>query len=164
MTGTALLHIVGMFIQEGPGLFSVAATTGLPLGHLPQVIGIGGAMRIMTISAVHPPFLDRMAAGQGELGGIGDMTTHAQGGNGPGLNNEIGPGMDGMAVGASHIVASMGATVPVVQVEGGVSRVTLETDQRLGASWQDFIVQQVIAMGLDDGILITSHIHIKAND
>lgn len=164
MAGAALFHIVGVLIQKWSGFFSVATTTGFPLGHLPQVICIGRAMRIMAISAVHSSFLDRVAAGQGELGGIGNMATQTQGGNSPGLNNQIGTGVDGMAVGTGNIIGSMGATIPVMEVEGGVGGVTLETDQRLGSGGQGFIVEQVLAMGLDDGDLVTCHFNFKAND
>lgn len=79
MTRTTVFRIVGVLIEEGAGLFRMAAPAGLSLGNLPQVSGIGIPMRFVAITAVYPTFLDRMPAGQRELGSITDMATHAKG-------------------------------------------------------------------------------------
>ena len=76
MAGGAGFGVVGMLIEEGTGLFGVAAATGFSFGHSLQLVRVLGAMGVVAVSAVDFTFFNRMMAGQGELGSLIDMTFH----------------------------------------------------------------------------------------
>jgi hypothetical protein len=151
VTIQAILCHISMRVEIGPPLFRVTLDTGLLDGILRQVCPGKTTVRIVTVHAKYPTFFQRMVARQGKfhLGTL--MAGKTELARGQRRHFQIRAGMDIVAVETGNFVQGMDTGIPIMQVKGGIGRVTLETDQGLGRGGQIFQVYErlEIARGFD---------------
>lgn len=140
----AVFGILGVFIGERAFFFAMAFRAGGFYCLFPHISCRDCSMSIMTIDAEDSFFMDGMMARKGELCFNILMALKAHLERIPGPHDQVGPGMDVMAVGAGDIIDIVRARVPVVEIEGCVCRMALEANEGFGGSGEVFEVVQGI--------------------
>lgn len=121
VTILAIIHNIGMFIQERASLAGMALDTGFLDRILFQHVGGKTAVRIMAVNAKYAPFPQRMMTGKGEfhLGRL--MAAETQTARFLWRYLEVRALMDVMTIKAGDIIKGMCACIPVMQIKGCIA-------------------------------------------
>jgi hypothetical protein len=129
VTVETVLHHIGMFIKERASLVGMTLDTGFLDRVLEKISAGESPVRIVTVNAKYPPFLEGVVAGQEKLRLGGLMTGKTQFACCQRGDFQIRTGVNIMAGKTGYFVKGMQAGVPVMQVKGGIGGVALEADQ-----------------------------------
>jgi hypothetical protein len=129
VTVEAVFSNITVFIEERSPLFGMALDTCLFDTVLIEIFAGKTAVGVVTVDTEDSAFINGMMAWQGKLGLDRLMAAEAELTCGPGGYLEIGAGMDIMTVETGDFIDGVVSGVPVMQVEGGIGRMTFETDK-----------------------------------